>query len=357
MKRILSGILAICILLSLVSVSFADRASTIGVPELSDTYPGKKTSFRQTNGRVYAKMGPGSNYADAGAYTTGAGSNRLTIYFCENNWVFADIFYTNGFERYAYVPRSSVNNADLVSSFKSLEYFDATTRKAVIPSWGPDEAFSVGDDYTIAKNTALRVYFVENEYAYAQFKSGQELVRMWIPMDVISFGKADSDMDESDSELPSLSDLYPGKKATLKPSSSRIYAKMGPGPNYADAGAYPTSSGSVRLTIYFCENNWVLADIFYTSGFERYAYIQQSAVYDAAIVPRVELESVSGKVKKAVTPLWGPDETFSAGDDYRIGKNTKLKVYFVENDYAFAQFKSGQELVRMWIPIDMIEFD
>ncbi len=361
MKRIISLLLTMGLLLSLVSVSFADLTSTMDLPELSETYPGKKTNFGQKNGRIYAKMGPGSSYADAGAYPAGTSATRLTIYFCEDNWVFAEIFYKNGFDRYAYVPCQYVKNADLVTSFKSLDYFEGTTRETVTPLWGPDESYSVGENFSIAENTDLKVYFTENDYAYAEFKSGQELVRMWIPIEMISFENNDSLTEEENdadrNDVPTLSDIYPGKNASIISSDSRIYAKMGPGSNYADAGAYPANSKKVRLTIYFCENNWVFADIIYTNGFERYAYIRQSAVYDSATVPKAEPGYVSGKVNNAVTPMWGPDESFSAGENYRIGKNTKLEVYFTENDYAYAQFKSGEELVRMWIPIDAIDFD
>ena len=143
--------------------------------------------LKKNDDRWYSHAGPGKEYEESGGYLTdNKHSNRLTVYFCENNWVLADIVYSTGFERYAYLPKYAVD-ADHVPEVSSLEYYEGVTNRNVVPSWGPDDMFETDGEAAVSANTSVKVFFRENQYGFAEFACSKGTVRMWLPLSSIAF--------------------------------------------------------------------------------------------------------------------------------------------------------------------------
>ncbi|QUC66375.1 hypothetical protein [Aristaeella hokkaidonensis] len=161
------------------------------IPVLSQSYPGISAKLKTHEGRWFSKYGPGNNYAkgaSAGGFKTDSKhSNRLTVYFVENGWVYADIVYSTAFERYAYLPQNAVNVSDSIPQISALESFEGVTTQIITPLWGPNDSFNRNQDCTINANTTITAFFRENDYVFAEFSCAQGTVRMWLPISDILF--------------------------------------------------------------------------------------------------------------------------------------------------------------------------
>ncbi len=52
--------------------------------------------------------------------------------------------------------------------------------------------------------------------------------------------------------------------------------------------------------------------------------------------------------------LSGPASWYDREDVYPAARGTELRIFFVENGYAYAEYTSGTDLCRMWFPVDQI---
>ena len=114
----------------------------------------------------------------------------MIAYFEEGGWVLADIAYKNAEERFIYFPRDSFDEIGNIPVMNSLESVSATAAERIIPVWGPGSRFNAAKDFAAEKGTDLKVFFRENGYVYAEYKSANGTVRMWLPDDYVEFGKA-----------------------------------------------------------------------------------------------------------------------------------------------------------------------
>ena len=141
--------------------------------------------------RVYAYVGPGKSYAaPKGSGYKPYKQVKLTVYFEENGWVLTDIEYQTAEERFVYFPKSSFDRIGSIPEVGSLAYVNAEAAESVVPVWGPDRRFGEAKEYTAEKGTDLKVYFRENGYVYAEYKSENGTVRMWLPDEHIGYTKA-----------------------------------------------------------------------------------------------------------------------------------------------------------------------
>ena len=158
------------------------------IPVLSQLFSSVSAKLITHNGRWDSKLGPGYDYASAGGYKTDSQhTNQLTLFYIENGWIYADIVYSTDFERYAYLPQDAVSVSDNIPQISTLDAFDGVITKDTIPSWGPNDSFTRNNNCSISANTIVRVFFQENDYVYAEFSCEKGTVRMWLPIENVSF--------------------------------------------------------------------------------------------------------------------------------------------------------------------------
>ena len=159
------------------------------IPNLFEMYPNIKTHLKANEERWYTQFGPGQDYAKTshGYKTDSNHSNTISIFFCENEWLFADIVYSSASEKYAYLPKNSVVDSDQIVQISALDSFDGITKTDVIPYWGPGNSFDQNTDCKITENTKIKAFFQENGYVYCEFVCTLGKVRMWLPLYTISF--------------------------------------------------------------------------------------------------------------------------------------------------------------------------
>ena len=158
--------------------------------------------------------------------------------------------------------------------------------------------------------------------------------------------------------VPVLSEAYPGSSAHLRNSkdeSFRVYSYAGPGKDFVAAGGYkPYKQKSI--TVYFEEDDYVLADVSYQTVEERFIYLPKRNFDSIGNIPVVtNLTYYDGVTTANVTPSWGPDNRFHAVSVLAVNKGTSVKVYFQENGFVYAEYASGKGTARMWLPADQVE--
>ena len=158
------------------------------LPILSSVYPAVQTHFVSREERWYSQYGPGNDYAKTseGYKTDNKHSNIISAFFCENDWVFADIVYSTASEKYAYIPLKSVAVSDQIPKISAADYMNGITTTDIIPVWGPGDSFDRDRGCEIKAGTTVRVFFIENDFAYSEFSCTRGKVRMWLPLDAIS---------------------------------------------------------------------------------------------------------------------------------------------------------------------------
>ena len=159
------------------------------IPVLSQLFSGIQTHLVGREERWYSQYGPGNDYAKTsdGYKTDSKHSNAITVFFCENDWVFANIVYSTASEKYAYLPLRSIADPEHLPIISALDYIDGITNTDTIPCWGPEISFIQDKDCKIATDTPVKVFFIENDYAYCEFSCAKGKVRMWLPLDDILF--------------------------------------------------------------------------------------------------------------------------------------------------------------------------
>ena len=163
---------------------------------------------------------------------------------------------------------------------------------------------------------------------------------------------------EKQEEVPVLSEAFPGKTAHIRlrnDETERIYSRTGPGKAYVSSGAYkPYKIKSV--TVYYEEDGWVFTDLLVSE--ERFLYIPKYEFDQLERLPAFsELAYYRATATERVLASWGPDNRFTYSDKLAVEKGTKLKVFFQENGFVFAEYESGEGLTRMWLPADKIEVE
>ena len=161
-------------------------------------------------------------------------------------------------------------------------------------------------------------------------------------------------------DVPVLSKTYPGSDAHLRKSSDdgfRVYSYTGPSKTFVPSGGYKPYKQR-KITVFFEEDNWVLADVLYQTAEERVVYLPKSSFDSIGNIPVVtELGYYIGTVTTNVEPSWGPDNRFNSVKSLMINEGTKAKVYFQENGFVYAEYECEKGTVRMWLPANSIEIN
>lgn len=162
---------------------------------------------------------------------------------------------------------------------------------------------------------------------------------------------------ESKPAVPVFSEVYPGMDASLKKAGDdgyRVYSFVGPGKAYVASGGYKPAKQK-KITVYFEEDGYVLADVQYQTTEERFVYLPVGSFTSANNIPGVsDLKSYSGTANANITPSWGPANRFSSVGSLTVDKGTRLTVFFQENGYVYAEYSCGKGKARMWLPADKI---
>ena len=153
------------------------------IPAFSETYPGTSAKLRSAGDdgyRVYSFAGPGKVYVPTGGYKP-AKQRKVTVFFEEDGYVFADVAYQTVEERYIYLPRSGFGSLGDIPSVSKMKTYTGTATDSITPVWGPDDNFKSTGDYVCKKGTKVEIFFKENGYLYAEYTCDKGLVRMWLP--------------------------------------------------------------------------------------------------------------------------------------------------------------------------------
>ena len=157
------------------------------IPVLSEIYPGTDARLKDNGDksiRVASYTGPGKAFVSSGGYKPYE-QVKLTVFYEENGWVLTNFEYQTSTEKYIYLPKKSFSQIDDIPTVGSPEYFSAAATERIIPSWGPGSGFATESGLACEKGTELKVFFRENEYYYAEYKSEKGNVRMWLPAESV----------------------------------------------------------------------------------------------------------------------------------------------------------------------------
>ena len=158
--------------------------------------------------------------------------------------------------------------------------------------------------------------------------------------------------------VPTLSDISSGSEAHLRElndKEQRVPYYIGPGKTYVLAGGYLPAK-QVKITAYYEENGWVLADVQYKTIEERMVYLSRNSFDSIGSIPAVnDLGYYEGTTTSNITPSWGPDNSFNSVKSLMIDKGTSVKIFFQENGFVYAEYKCSMGNVRMWLPANNIE--
>ena len=157
--------------------------------------------------------------------------------------------------------------------------------------------------------------------------------------------------------LPVLPEAYPGLDARLKSAGDdgyRVYSYLGPGKAYVASGGYKPAKQR-KITVYFQEDGFVLADVQYQTTEERFVYLPKGSLSVSDNIPDAsKLKTYTGTANASITPSWGPDGRFNSVSSLAIKKGTKLTVFFQENGYVYAEYSCDKGKVRMWLPANKV---
>lgn len=148
---------------------------------------------------------------------------------------------------------------------------------------------------------------------------------------------------------------YPPVSAHLKllQGEDRVMAYAGPGKGYGKVlGGYkPYKQDSIKA--YLNEDGWIFVRIAYYGTKDRYVYFSEKAFdrIDGEVTRVQSLEYTEGITLRETVPRWCPEDDYRHEfEEYSAEAGTKVKVFFRENGYVYAEYESKEGLVRMWLP-------
>ena len=158
------------------------------VPTLSSLYNKVDTQLSGRKTSWYYHYGPGTDYLpDEMAYKVDSEhSNKVYAYFLENGWIFAFVQYSTTTSKFVYLESGAIDSTYGLLNFSSASYFEGTVTKETIPYFSPTDKSKQEGKYKISAGTKVKVFFQENNRAYAEFTHENRKVRLWIPMENIS---------------------------------------------------------------------------------------------------------------------------------------------------------------------------
>ena len=175
------------------------KAIIDSIPRLSDIYTAIKTTFEPYNMDCNSRFGPGSQYAESGAFELKKCSN-IQVYYCENDWVLTSLYYSPlAKRRWVYVKKSFIDNMEkeLIPVSYDLKSYTGSITKETNPYWVPElEARYICDRYTLKPGTTVTAYFKDDykQFVFAEFTcwhnkdNTKDKVRLWVPINCVDFG-------------------------------------------------------------------------------------------------------------------------------------------------------------------------
>ncbi len=162
----------------------------------------------------------------------------------------------------------------------------------------------------------------------------------------------------SGSVVPGLTERYvpvPVSMPHLEDSSKRRQSQAGPSRQYPGAGAYKPYK--VRhVDAFFVENGYVLVHLEYQTVEDRFLYFPKYVFASLRNVPEIDaLEGVPGITPKGTTPSWGPGAGYTTFENWSTYSGEPVTVFFRQNGYVYAEYSTGDGMVRMWLPENRVE--
>ena len=155
--------------------------------------------------------------------------------------------------------------------------------------------------------------------------------------------------------VQNLEEDYPPAAAHLKllQGEDRVMAYAGPGKGYGKVlGGYkPYEQENIK--VYLNEDGWIFVRIAYYGTKDRYVYFSEKAFdrIDGEVTRIQSLEYAEGITLREIVPRWCPEDDYRHEfEKYSAEAGTKVKVFFRENGYVYAEYESKEGLVRMWLP-------
>lgn len=168
-------------------------ADGINLPVLSEEYPGQIVRLTRVEKgddvRYQSQTGPGKNYAGGGGFQSRK-AQSTTAFFREGIWVYVHLTYATAPERYVYFQRANFVSYRNVPEVSELPFIEGTTTARINPKWGPEDKFAEEEKFAVSAGTSVKAFFQENNYVMAEFSCAEGLVRMWLPIDKVSFSGA-----------------------------------------------------------------------------------------------------------------------------------------------------------------------
>lgn len=157
---------------------------------------------------------------------------------------------------------------------------------------------------------------------------------------------------EPDDSIPVLKELYPGTEVKV---TKQVNALTGPAKTYGGAGRYKAEARTT-VTAYYIIESWVFVRIGYNNKNMRYGYIPANTLENTQGIPVTDrMKCWEGKTTEAVIPYTEPDSAAAQKSEYKLAKDTDVKVLFQQDGFAYAEYytkgKSFTGYICMWIPM------
>ena len=158
------------------------------VPTLSSLYNKVDTDLVKRSARHEYHYGPGTDYLpdDMGYLADNNHTDTVQAYFIENGWIFAFVQYSTTTSKFVYLKSDAIDTSIILPQFSSDSYFEGTVTKETVPYFSPTDKSKQEEKYKIPTGTKVKVFFQENNRAYAEYTHKDRKVRLWIPLENIS---------------------------------------------------------------------------------------------------------------------------------------------------------------------------
>lgn len=155
-------------------------------------------------------------------------------------------------------------------------------------------------------------------------------------------------------DVPRFSDLFEGKEVQLAKlgGNERVTLYSGPGNEYVVTRKINPREPNTT-TAYFMENGRVFVHYVHRDV-DVYAYVVKEAFAAGSLdgVPETEgLQFIRRKTKEEIMPKTGPGAGFEKWPGSAIPKDTRIRCFFMEENYCFAEFESETGPARAWITV------
>jgi len=180
-------------------------------------------------------------------------------------------------------------------------------------------------------------------------------------MTMMGYGTSASDTSakvEEDVPWPTYTWISYPLDPVIKWEAYRVIVHSGPSwSEYTEGDGYKPYKIARADGLFIENDSYILVDMWYTTEGVRREYFTRSAFHSTGGVPEVSFTGYAAVTTEQVVPRYGPGIKYDKHDNITLAANTELTVYFEEDGYVFADFKIGVQLMRAWIPSDIVKPD